>query len=71
MLYLSRGKDQNKEQEIKWEIADHEGLSEYFNKDNLQIEGLNLDIDTSVLFIWIESRGIGVHAFAVNYNRTG
>ena len=42
-LYLARGKDPNKEEEIKWEIADPEGLSEYFKKDHLQIEGLNLD----------------------------
>lgn len=28
-------------------------------------------IDTPVLFTWIESRGIGVHALAVNYNRKG
>lgn len=42
-LYLARGKDPNKEEEIKWEIADPEGLSEYFKKDHLQIEGLDLD----------------------------
>lgn len=44
-LYLARGKDPNKEEEIKWEIADPEGLSEYFKKDHLQIEGLNLDYE--------------------------
>lgn len=42
-LYLARGKDPNKEEEIKWEVADPEGLSEYFKKDHLQIEGLDLD----------------------------
>ena len=30
-----------------------------------------LKIDTPVLFTWIEARGIGVHALAVNYNRAG
>ncbi|MGU8456269.1 cyclic GMP-AMP synthase DncV-like nucleotidyltransferase [Clostridium perfringens] len=42
-LYLARGKESDKEEDIKWEIADPEGLSEYFKKDHLQIEGLNLD----------------------------
>lgn len=30
-----------------------------------------LKIDTPVLFTWIEARGIGVHALAVDYNRAG
>lgn len=44
-LYLARGKESDKGKDIKWEIADPEGLSEYFKKDHLQIEGLDLDDD--------------------------
>lgn len=42
-LYLARGKESDEAEDIKWEIADPEGLNEYFKKDNLQVEGLDLD----------------------------
>ena len=45
------------------------GGTDYMIKLNKAFK--ELKIDTPVLFTWIESRGIGVHAFAVNYNRTG
>lgn len=45
------------------------GGTDYMIKLNKAFK--ELKIDTPVLFTWIESRGIGVHALAVNYNRTG
>ena len=45
------------------------GGTDYMIKLNKAFK--ELKIDTLVLFTWIESRGIGVHALAVNYNRTG
>lgn len=44
-LYLARGKEYGNDEDIKWEIADPEGLSEYFRRDNLQIDGLDLNDD--------------------------
>lgn len=44
-LYLARGKESDKDENIKWEIADPEGLGEYFKNDNLQIDGLDLGDD--------------------------
>lgn len=41
-LYLARGRKTASEEDRKWEKADPEGLNEYFKKDNLQIEGLDL-----------------------------
>ncbi len=41
-LYLARGREFSSEENKKWEIADPEGLNEYFKRDNLQIDGLGL-----------------------------
>ncbi|MBN4074440.1 MAG: hypothetical protein COA82_11890 [Alkaliphilus sp.] len=44
-LYLARGYEYSSEENRKWELADPEGLNDYFKTDNLQIEGLELSGD--------------------------
>lgn len=41
-LYLSRGKEYSSNENKEWQVADPEGLNDYFKKNNLQINGLGL-----------------------------